>query len=137
MSLIKTTTTLSIFCLFISTLAYAQTAEDYYNSGLDKYDQQDYKGAIQDHTKAIELSPKLAVAYHNRGHAKARLKDYRGAIQDFNKAIELNPNFDLAYYNRGLAKLLLGQKGNGCLDLSKAGELGHAKAYEAIKEGCT
>jgi len=42
----------------------------------------------------------------------------------------------LAYYHRGLAKILLGQKDNGCLDLSKAGELGSAKAYEAIKNFC-
>ena len=62
MSLIKTATTLIIFCLFITTLAYAQTVEDYYNSGLDKYDQQDYKGSIADYNKAIELNPNYAVA---------------------------------------------------------------------------
>jgi tetratricopeptide (TPR) repeat protein len=76
MCLIKTTTTLIIFCLFITTLAYAQTAEDYYNSGLDKYDQQDYKGSIADYNKAIELNPNLAEAYNNRGNAKSGLKDY-------------------------------------------------------------
>jgi len=101
-SLIKTTTALIIFCLFITTLAYAQTAEDYNNSG----------------------------------NAKYKLQDYKGEIQDYNKAIEIDPNHAFAYYNRGLTKILLGQKDNGCLDLSKAGELGHAKAYEAIKEHC-
>ena len=102
MSLIKTTTTLIIFCLFITTLAYTKTAEDYFNSG----------------------------------YAKAELKKYRGAIQDYNKVIELNPNFVNAYYNRGIAKIKSGQKDDGCLDFSKAGELGSAKAYEAIKEVC-
>jgi len=48
----------------------------------------------------------------------------------------LNPNYTDAYYGRGLAKIRLGQKDDGCLDLSKAGELGHAEAYEAIKENC-
>jgi len=102
MSLIKTTTTLIIFFLFIITLVYAQTAEDYLESGNTKYE----------------------------------LKDYKGAIQDYNKAIELDPKYAVTYYNRGVAKILLGQKDNGCLDLSKAGELGHAEAYEAIKENC-
>ncbi len=102
MSLIKTTTTLIIFCIFITTLAYAQTAEDYFKSGNTKYD----------------------------------LKDYKGAIQDYTKAIELNPKYADAYYNRGIAKIELGQKDNGCLDFSKAGELGHAEAYESIKEYC-
>jgi len=136
MSLIKTTATLIIFCLFITTLAYSQTAEDYYNSGLDKYDQQDYKGAILDYTKAIELNPKDSEAYYNRGTAKHKLQDYRGATQDYNKAIELNPKDSEAYYNRGLAKILLEQKDNSCLDLSKAEELGLAKAYVAIKNLC-
>ncbi len=102
MRLIKTITTLIIFCIFITTLAYAKTAEDYLKAGNTKYE----------------------------------LKDYKGAIKYYNKAIELNPNNAVAYYNRGLAKIHLGQKDNGCLDLSKAGELGHAKAYEVIKEYC-
>ena len=93
MSLIKTTTTLIIFCLFITTLAYAQTAEDYFNSGGDKYYKQNYKGAIQDYTKAIELNPKDADAYIGRGIDKHELKDYKGAIQDYTKAIELDPNY--------------------------------------------
>ena len=67
---------------------------------------------------------------------KAVIKDYKGAIQDFNKAIELNPDLAEAYYNRGIAKIKSGQKDDGCLDFSKAGELGSAKAYEAIKEVC-
>jgi len=88
MGLIKTAIALIIFCLFITTLAYAQTAEDYFNSGFDKYNQQDYKGAIQDYTKAIELNPNYTDAYHNRGVAKGYLQDYRGEIQDYNKAEE-------------------------------------------------
>jgi len=136
MSLIKTTTILIIFCLFITTIAYAKTAEDYFNSGNDKYDLKDYVGAIQDYNKAIELNPKDALAYNGRGLAKEGLQDYRWAIQDYNKAIELNPNIAGAYLNRGLAKIYFGQKDNGCLDLSKAGELDYAKAYEAIKEYC-
>ena len=101
MSLIKATTTFIIFCLFITTLAYAQTAEDHFNSGGDKYDKQNYKGAIQDFTKAIELNPNYTKAYNNRGFAKAELQDYRGAIQDYNKAIEINPNYILMHITTG------------------------------------
>jgi len=136
MSLIKTTTTLIIFCIFITTLAYSQTAEDYFNSGIAKHNLKDYKGAIQNFNKAIEIAPNFTEAYNSRGNAKNQLKDYSGAIQDYNKAIELNPNYAVAYFSRGIAKILSGQKNNGCLDLSKAGELGFALAYNAIRVHC-
>jgi len=68
--------------------------------------------------------------------AKYELEDYSGAISDYTKAIEINPMYVDAYYRRGLTKLILGQKDSGCMDLSKAGELGYAKAYDAIKELC-
>jgi len=136
MSLIKSTTTLIIFCIFITTLTYAQTAEDYLKAGNTKYELKDYKGALQDYNKAIELNTNYAYAYYNRGIAKYELKDYSGAIQDFTKAIELDPNYAVTYYNRGAAKILLGQKINGCLGLSEAGELGYALAYKFIKEYC-
>jgi tetratricopeptide (TPR) repeat protein len=93
-------------------------------------------GAIQDYNKAIKLNPKDSGAYFSMGISKDHLKNYREAIQDYTKVIELNPNHANAYNNRGLAKIFLEQKDDGCLDLSKAGELGHAKAYEAIKEYC-
>ena len=52
-----------------------------------------------------------------------------------NKAIEIEEH-DNSFYIRGLARLKLGQNENGCKDLSKAGELGEAKAYEAMKQYC-
>jgi len=63
-------TTAIILCLLASTVAYAQTAEDHFYSGNTKYELKDYKGAIQDYTKAIELNPNHANAYYNRGVAK-------------------------------------------------------------------
>ena len=71
---------------------YSQTAETYYNRGNSKINLQDYRGAIADYSKAIELNPNYNNAYHNRGGAKGNLQDYRGAIADLSKAIELNPN---------------------------------------------
>ena len=50
-------------------------ASKYLDSGCDKDDQKDSKGAIEDYTKAIELNPSYAEAYANRGCAKEELKD--------------------------------------------------------------
>ncbi len=99
---------LTLILLFsLVTPIYSQTAKSYFETGYEKYNRGDYKGAIQDYTKAIELNPRYALAYHWRGNAKFSLKDYRGAIQDYTKAIELDPKNAWLYLNRGHVKFLL------------------------------
>ena len=38
-------------------IAIAQTAEEYYDKGITKHELGEYKGAIRDYNKAIELRP--------------------------------------------------------------------------------
>ena len=92
--------------ILVTTFCYSQNkdAKYYFEQGDAKYDLEDYRGAISDYNKAIELNPKYADAYFNRGTAKGNLEDHRGAISDYNKAIELNPQSAVAYNNRGNAK---------------------------------
>ncbi|HEX7414509.1 MAG TPA: tetratricopeptide repeat protein, partial [Bacteroidia bacterium] len=96
-----------LFIILISALSISfygkKTAEDYLIKGnVKRITKKDYKGAIEDYTKAIELNPKYANAYMVRGMCKDELKDYNGSIQDYNKAIELNPKYTDAYMARGL-----------------------------------
>ncbi len=87
--------TLLAFLVPLGTVSvcFGQTAEEWFYSGVAKFNLKDYRGAIADYNKAIELDPTEATAYNNRGHVKLNLEDYRGAIADCNKAIELNPTF--------------------------------------------
>ena len=55
-------------------------ATNFYNSGVEKSEQGDYQGAIDDWSKAIEIDPRQTLAYYNRGNAKIILKEYQGAI---------------------------------------------------------
>ena len=80
---------LFLILVVISLTGFGQTAEDYYNKGISKFNIKDYKGAIADYNQAIQLKPDYAEAYNNRGSAKNDLQDKNGACLDWSKAGEL------------------------------------------------
>ena len=51
-----------------------------------------YRQAIEDLNRAIEIKPDYAEAYNNRGIAYKGLGNYNQAIKDFDRAIEIKPN---------------------------------------------
>ena len=69
------------------------TAGAFLDSGVNKCQLGDYRGAVADFNKAIELNPTNADAYISRGEARSHLNDYAGAIADDTKALELNPQY--------------------------------------------
>ena len=93
--------------LAIPDQAQAETADFYYNRGIEKQDKGDYYGAISDYTKAIKINPRDAEAYHNRASAKESLNDYEGALKDYEKAVHIDPS-DLSYQGVGVTKNALG-----------------------------
>jgi tetratricopeptide (TPR) repeat protein len=57
--------------------------------GSAKLKLEDYRGAIADLSKAIEINPNYIGAYYGRGGAKYFLGDKNGACLDWSKAGEL------------------------------------------------
>jgi tetratricopeptide (TPR) repeat protein len=82
---------LSFSLLFFFSVSFGQSAKKLVKSGMDKYYDADFKGAIDDFTKAIALDSNFVDAYSSRGYAKNKLEDYKGAIADFSKSILLDP----------------------------------------------
>jgi tetratricopeptide (TPR) repeat protein len=119
-------------CLF----SCGKTAQDYLNEGMAKAKTKDFRGAIANYTKAIEIDPEFSWAYGMRGNTKFALYDYRGAIIDYSKAIELDPNVSSIYAMRGNTRYLLHEKEGACFDWSKAGELGDSSSYNMIQRNC-
>jgi tetratricopeptide (TPR) repeat protein len=77
---------------------------DFYALGLAYFCKREYDHAITDHSKAIDVDPKLALGYGSRGYIYAsQKKDYDRAIVDLNKAIELDSKYASAYSYRGIA----------------------------------
>lgn len=71
---------------------------------------EDYRGAINDYDKLIEVLGKL-----------------KSNIDNF---------YNSSFYYRGICKLLVNNKEGACQDWSKAGELGEVNAYDKIKQYC-
>jgi tetratricopeptide (TPR) repeat protein/V8-like Glu-specific endopeptidase len=81
------------------------TADDYFVSANQKYEQGSYQGALADYDRAIAINPNYAKAYVNRGFLKYdKLNDLKGALADYDRAIAINPNLAEAYNNRGNLK---------------------------------
>ena len=116
--------------------AYAQSASDLLNSGVDKAQSGNLQGAIADWTKAIEMNPMYAKAYFNRGLAKENLKDYQASIADYTKAIEIDSEYYPAYTNRGIVLEIVGNLKDACRDWKKAAALGDTKPIEWIRKQC-
>jgi len=114
----------SAFLLLTLTAFSQKTYQEYYNLGHAKLDfNQDYKGAIQDLNKAIELKSDYFEAFRDRGICKSELKDYKGALEDLDKAIELNTNDYTAIVSRANTKLKTKDYPGALEDYNKALEL--------------
>lgn len=94
--------------LLTAQTAFAQTAEEWFDSGNKKYEKGDYQGAVVDFTMAIKIVPFVAGHYYNRGLAKMEIEDYKGAISDLNQALKIVPKNSYYYLDRGIAKSILG-----------------------------
>ena len=119
-----------------SSIAQGKTAKFYYKQGIEKIKLGDYRGAIADYNKAIELNPDDAAFYFNRGSATNKLGDYQGAIADYTKAIEINPKYGAFYYNRGVAKNFSGDPQGACIDVRKAYSLGYKRSLKFVRNKC-
>ena len=73
----------------------------YRNWGAGRVFRGNYKGAIADCTKAINICPDDAIPYLHRGAAYYQLTDTHNALRDLNRALTLDPTLTNAYINRG------------------------------------
>ncbi len=90
-----------------------------------------YRQAIEDLNRAIEIKPNYAEAYTNRGNAYGGLDNYRQAIEDYGEAIRLKVDSDRIYYDRGTLYAKHGQYQLAIEDLNRAIVLNpyYIKAY--------
>jgi Flp pilus assembly protein TadD len=116
--------TISLLFLFtINGCNAPQTADDYYNRGIDRYKNGDLDGAIEDFTNASKLNSRDPKIFNNRGIALKTKGEIDKAIADYDKAIKLNSHYAKAYDNRGNARKINGDYNGAIEDYNKAIEL--------------
>jgi len=81
---------------------------DYINRALVRHKLNDYKGAMADFDKALELNANEYVAYFNRGILRAEVGDNNRAIEDFEMVLKFNENEYAAIYNLAMLKAEVG-----------------------------
>lgn len=84
-----------------------------------KIELRNYKEALEDIKKSIELNPKDPTAYFLRGRINNETMKYEEAKIDFDKALELFPDFIPVYLERGVVKYELSDYNGSISDLNK------------------
>lgn len=80
--------------------------------GHESSKEEDYKSAIKNYSKAIELDSTYAEAYFSRGTVKLNDFQFDEAIADFDKALKFEPFMPFALSNRAFARIRKYQFGN-------------------------
>jgi len=58
---------------------------------------QEWIKSVENHTRKIQINPKLKNSFYYRGKARYELEDYDGAIADFSEHIDFDPKFEVSY----------------------------------------
>jgi uncharacterized protein YecT (DUF1311 family) len=93
----------------------------------------DFRSAVADYDRAIQLNPNDSIMFGNRGIAYGSEGEIERAIADFSEAIRLNPNFAEALAHRGLLRLKKGDK-TGNDDIKAAESLKPELVREITRE---
>ena len=88
--------------------------------GVVLFHQQQWKQAVADFTRAIELDPKVQQNWWHRGHCYLNLAEWDKAAADFGNVVDQSPEAGEAWYRRTLALAQLSQPEKALADLRQA-----------------
>lgn len=93
-----------LLAVFLTGNVIAQDAETFFAKGEQLKQKEDYKGASEAYTKAIELDPENVNAMLQRAFCYNVMGDYEKSISDYSKIISLKPDHKFSYLSRGSAR---------------------------------
>jgi len=83
--------------------ASSNPAMDLYQTGRNRFDAGDVKGAIDAYLQSVNLEPNSAEVFLNLGHAYLKLEKNSDAIKAFKQSVKLNPDRAETQYGLGVA----------------------------------
>lgn len=108
----------------------------YYYREQANYKAKNFKRALEDINKAIELNPKDASYLAELGAVNLRVARYEEAIMNLQDALAIDPKFAACYRLIGFCQLQLGQQEGACKNFEKAKELGDEAVDSLIEKNC-
>ena len=99
---------------------YPNKPRGYLNLGKAYLDRGDYKEAILNFKKTVEIFPQEAKAYNNMGYIYNAIGNSKLALEFLNMALNYSPGFSNALNNRGLAYKGLGMYPEAISDFTEA-----------------
>lgn len=112
-------------------------AKEYYQMGNECIvSYKDYRAALANYNKALNLDPTYLDAWIRKGVTYYDQEDYYESLKCFNKAVELSPLSFKALYNRGKNRLKIDEPELALSDLLKASgqKPRHASCHEYLAE---
>lgn len=99
------------------------SSERYFERAYSKHQAGNLEQAIEDYSRAIELSDDYIEAIYQRALAFEGLDQYEDALGDYNRVLELEPKMLRAIKSRGILRIKLDQTDEGIQDLMEASEV--------------
>lgn len=98
---------IELFTKAINNHKYRNRHIAYTNIGMANHQKRDYRRAIDNYKKALELFPRNSPAYDNMGYAYENLREYDLAIGAYKKSIEYSPDIAISHLRLGRIYLKL------------------------------
>ena len=124
-------------------VARLKAANEFYQSGLAKYEAGDLKAAVSAYLESLKLEPGSAEVLLNLGLSYLRLEKEKEAIKAFSESVKLNPTSTEGHYGLGLASFRMHRYRDAANSFKKAisinpnmskAHYGLALAYEELDE---
>lgn len=111
------------FALWDHTLNFYQNSSKiYYNRGVEYSKMKNYRAAVADYSKSIELDPHYLDALFNRANAYENLKDAKNAFIDYNTYLSIDSSDGSVYFKRAYLFYRTGHFAEAKTDVKKAEE---------------